>query len=92
MKCRRNPQFYSNMQGPCSSGLCDWPKCEPSLDRATSGEMMRRDVAEALMESQYRAGMKAGWNLCATDDDVGFQARMRYEGHLKPIRVHSHTV
>ena len=33
--------------------------------------------AERLMDSNYAAGLKAGWNLANSDDLAGYQARSK---------------
>lgn len=47
------------------------------IARAINAE---RERCLPLMESQYRAGMKSGWNLGVAQDEEGYQQRMRYEG------------
>lgn len=29
-KCLRDERYDENMQGPCSSGQCQWPDCKPA--------------------------------------------------------------
>ena len=61
-------------------------------------ERLQLEVAkqEALNESAYRAGMKAGWNLGVIDDNEGFARAMEgteYIVELKRVRAaHSHLL
>jgi len=46
-----------------------------------------RDIHDALCESNYRAGVKAGWNAAQSDNqNAALASIMKYQGHLKPIR------
>lgn len=51
-------------------------------------ERLRLDVEaqEALQVSAYRAGLKAGWNFCVSDDNAGMQAAMADTAHIKELR------
>lgn len=49
---------------------------------------MDQEIAEALMESQYRAGFKAGSNAAYRryiEGDESAPVELPYCGHLKPI-------
>lgn len=39
-------------------------------------------TSDCLMESQYRAGVKAGWNFSEAHDLEGYLRCMEYNGHL----------
>lgn len=43
------------------------------------------DVHEALCESNYQAGLRAGWNLGLYEDTEGFARATAYTGYLEPI-------
>ena len=44
------------------------------------------DITDALYDSAYIAGLKAGWNFCAADNAAGLQASVAARaGYLAPI-------
>lgn len=51
-------------------------------------ERLRLDLAakDALHESVYRAGLKAGWNLCIDDNKVGYAKAMSGTEHIAELR------
>ncbi len=50
------------------------------------GETVQRDICEALMESQYLAGLRKGWNLGVADDQAGYAAVVKSrEGYLNAV-------
>lgn len=58
--------------------------CARAALSAAEGMKPRED---ALLESQYRAGYKAGWNAAHSDNaEENYQAAMRYEGHLSALQ------
>lgn len=61
------------------------------VERLRAALERSKDVSDALQESQYRAGMSAGWNFCAMDDDKGFQKAMEYQGHLAVLAEQKET-
>jgi hypothetical protein len=62
----------------------------PSDDAQTEGEIARLqlDVAaqEALYDSAYKAGLKAGWNFCASDDEAGFASASASTEHVEELK------
>lgn len=83
----------------CEVGaLCGWPgpECksreaaealyDAGLLRALSAAEGVKPREDAHLESQYRAGYKAGWNAAHSDNaEEKYQAAMRYEGHLSAL-------
>lgn len=59
----------------------------PLLIARVKEQVKQIAVQDVLLDSQYRAGAKAGWN-CAQDDnaEAKFQKLMEYDGYLKPIK------
>lgn len=53
-----------------------------------SNARLRLDVEaqEALQVSAYHSGLKAGWNFCVSDDDLGYQAAMASTEHIRELR------
>lgn len=51
-------------------------------------ERLRLDLeaAECLQVSQYRSGMKLGWNLCVNDDEEGFAKAMGSTEYIAELR------
>ena len=51
-------------------------------------ERLRLDLEakDCLADSQYKAGVKHGWNLCATDDEAGYQRVMASTEHIAELR------
>lgn len=54
-------------------------------------DIARKDSNDGLMESQYRAGLKAGWNMCVSNDTARFEAAMRYDGHCEYLGMKETT-
>lgn len=44
------------------------------------------EAAQCLMDSQYKAGVKLGWNLCATDDEAGYQRVTSGTEHIARLK------
>lgn len=60
--------------------------CRSQASAALSAAEGVKPREDALLESQYRAGYKAGWNAAHSDNpEEKYQAAMRYEGHLSAL-------
>lgn len=44
------------------------------------------EAAQCLMDSQYKAGVKLGWNLCAENDEAGYQCVMASTEHIAELK------
>lgn len=63
---------------PCGA----WMAIQSLAARLEKAEAER----DALLESQYRAGVKAGWNAANSDNpNERYAALMEYQGHLRAL-------
>ena len=49
---------------------------------------LRLDLAaqRCLQDSAYRAGMKAGWNFCVSEDEVGYRRAIDGTEHIAELK------